>query len=64
MKAEDGQKYGTKTPKGPGFKPPQIDKILSDPGLETELEAAMRKAICDEVMQREHNYLRDSGDFI
>ena len=62
--AAAGSKYGTKTPKGPDFKPPRIDRILSEPGLETELEVIQLKAECDEIATRERNYLRDSGDFI
>jgi predicted HAD superfamily Cof-like phosphohydrolase len=38
IKAESGQKYGTKTPKGPDYKNPQIHQILSAPHLKTELE--------------------------
>lgn len=33
VKAEPGKKYGTKTPKGPDYKPPQIDRILYSPDI-------------------------------
>lgn len=38
VKAAEGEKYGTKTPKGPDYKAPQIDKILRFPLLATDLE--------------------------
>lgn len=38
IKAEDGQKYGTKTPKGPDYIPPDIEGILSRPNELTRLE--------------------------
>lgn len=38
VKAEDGQKYGTKTPKGPDYQPPMIDSILRFPEVRTDLE--------------------------
>lgn len=36
--AEPGQKYGTKTPKGPDYIPPHIWRILFEPELHTQLE--------------------------
>lgn len=38
LKAEIGQKYGTKTPKGPDYIPPDIEGILSRPNELTKLE--------------------------
>jgi predicted HAD superfamily Cof-like phosphohydrolase len=38
VKAENGQKYGTKTPKGPDYIPPDIKGILEHPELKTKLE--------------------------
>jgi predicted HAD superfamily Cof-like phosphohydrolase len=38
VKAVDGQKYGTKTPKGPDYIPPDIKGILSRPNELTRLE--------------------------
>ena len=38
VKAVDGQKYGTKTPKGPDYVPPDIKGILQFPQDLTELE--------------------------
>lgn len=38
VKATEGAKYGTKTPKGPDFLPPNIWRILFEPGVKTELE--------------------------
>ena len=38
VKAEEGQKYGTKTPKGPNFIPPHLWRILFEPEFLTELE--------------------------
>jgi predicted HAD superfamily Cof-like phosphohydrolase len=37
-KAYEGQKYGKVNPKGPDFKKPEIDQILRQPYLSTELE--------------------------
>ena len=37
-KVEPGQKYGTKTPKGPDFIPPDIKGIIFEPHLQTQLE--------------------------
>jgi predicted HAD superfamily Cof-like phosphohydrolase len=37
VRAEEGAKYGTKTPKGPDYIAPDIEKILRDDGA-TELE--------------------------
>jgi hypothetical protein len=34
----EGEKYGTKTPKGPDFRAPNIRGILEWPEMETELE--------------------------
>lgn len=36
--AVDGQKYGTKTPKGPSYIPPDIKGILENPTQLTQLE--------------------------
>lgn len=38
IKAENGEKYGTKTPKGPDFIPPDIYGILYHPERQTKLE--------------------------
>jgi predicted HAD superfamily Cof-like phosphohydrolase len=38
IKAESGQKYGTKTPKGPDYKAPDIHRILFNPKTSTLLE--------------------------
>ena len=38
VKAEEGQKYGTKTPKGPDYKPPLVGLILNFPEIKTGLE--------------------------
>lgn len=38
IKAMDGHKYGTKTPKGPDYIPPDIAGILSRPNQLTKLE--------------------------
>jgi predicted HAD superfamily Cof-like phosphohydrolase len=38
VKAVDGEKYGTKTPKGPNFIPPDIKGILEHPEKYTKLE--------------------------
>lgn len=38
VKAEQGQKYGTKTPKGPDYIPPDIKGILENPEKLTHLE--------------------------
>lgn len=38
VKAKEGEKYGTKTPKGPDYIPPNIEGILSEPGESTQLE--------------------------
>lgn len=38
VKAVDGEKYGTKTPKGPDYIPPDIKGILTSPQRETRLE--------------------------
>ena len=38
VKVEEGQKYGTKTPKGPDYKAPEIDNILEHPTWPTYLE--------------------------
>lgn len=39
VKAEGGQKYGTKTPKGPDYIPPDIEGILVRPNELTRLES-------------------------
>jgi predicted HAD superfamily Cof-like phosphohydrolase len=49
IKAIDGQKYGTKTPKGPDYIPPDIEGILSRPDELTKLE---KKYYDDEVDPR------------
>jgi predicted HAD superfamily Cof-like phosphohydrolase len=38
VKAENGEKYGTKTPKGPDYIAPHVWRILHEPDLKTELE--------------------------
>lgn len=38
VKVEEGQKYGTKTPKGPTFIAPNIETILETPDKYTQLE--------------------------
>lgn len=38
VKATDGEKYGTKTPKGPNYKAPDIAGILHEPYKYTKLE--------------------------
>lgn len=42
VKATDGNKYGTKTPKGPDYIAPDIEGILFNPGKETKLEFKRR----------------------
>lgn len=39
IKAEQGEKYGTKTPKGPDFIPPDLKGILEHPERQTKLES-------------------------
>ena len=43
IKAEDGQKYGTKTPKGPDYVAPEIDFLLRYPKMFTFLEHKERR---------------------
>lgn len=38
VKAKNGEKYGTKTPKGPSYIPPHIWRILFEPERKTDLE--------------------------
>jgi predicted HAD superfamily Cof-like phosphohydrolase len=38
VKATFGEKYGTKTPKGPDYLPPDIAGILTSPEIQTQLE--------------------------
>lgn len=47
VKAEDGNKYGTKTPKGPDYLPPDIVGILTNPERKTALE--LKNSIEEEV---------------
>lgn len=44
VKAENGNKYGTKTPKGPDYIPPDIKGIINRPHEETLLETNQRLA--------------------